>query len=304
MDIFTTLRSQYDSFSKTQRRIADYLLDRPDIVCFSSLRELAAATSTTEATVLSFARKIGFSNFVEMRSEMRAHASQWMSPNKKIASAVQDGPDSDLYASIRETEKQALVQTFQRTGEETLRQAAALLRDARRVFLLAYDYAVTASQFFAARFLRLGVDVLDLGGKGVPEILYRLAMYRPGDLFVLFSYPPYTPMPVELAQVPGEGRQGHLLHRRPRLPGGPELRSGPEQRHPERNLLQLHDGHLLPHHPARRGLRHGKPGTPHRLLRGAVPAPGTDQTVLSPHASPYRGGFFLLFSCNAPALLV
>lgn len=200
MDIFTTLRSQYDSFSKTQRRIADYLLDRPDIVCFSSLRELAAATSTTEATVLSFARKIGFSNFVEMRSEMRAYASQWMSPNKKIASAVQDAPDSDLYASIRETEKQALVQTFQRTGEETLRQAAALLQDARRVFLLAYDYAVTASQFFAARFLRLGVDVLDLGGKGVPEILYRLAMYRPGDLFVLFSYPPYTPMPIELAQ--------------------------------------------------------------------------------------------------------
>ena len=200
MDIFTTLHSQYDSFSKTQRRIADYLLARPDIVCFSSLRELAAATSTTEATVLSFARKIGFSSFVEMRNEMRSYIGQWMSPNEKINSAVQREQGGDVYTGILKTEQEALLATLQYTNPETLRAAATLLRDARRVFLLAYDYGVTASQLFAARFLRLGVDVLDLGSKAVPEVLYRLAMYRPGDVFVLFSYSPYSPLPIELAQ--------------------------------------------------------------------------------------------------------
>ena len=60
MDIFSRIRDQYDEFNKAQHRIADYILQHPEICGFASLRQFAAATDTTAATVLNFSRKLGF----------------------------------------------------------------------------------------------------------------------------------------------------------------------------------------------------------------------------------------------------
>jgi DNA-binding MurR/RpiR family transcriptional regulator len=200
MDIISRIQSQYDTFNKTQRRIADYLLQHPDTSCFSSLRQLATAASTTEATILSFSRRIGFANFVDMRSDLQDYISQWMSPNEKIKKAILSSGGKRTYSKVIDTESAALQNTFRHISEKDFQETLRLLRNARRVFLLSYDYATTVSNLFMARFLRLGVDVMDLGGKSLPDILYHLAMIAPEDLVVLFSYAPYTSLPIALVQ--------------------------------------------------------------------------------------------------------
>jgi len=66
--------------------------------------------------------------------------------------------------------------------------------------LLAYDYAATVSSVFEDRFIRLGVDVVNLGGMDMPNVLYRLALSTEDDLLILFSYKPYTQLSINLAK--------------------------------------------------------------------------------------------------------
>ena len=58
-NIFFMIQQCYSSLSKTQRRIADYLLQHPNTGCFLTLKQLSKETHTTEATILSFSRSIG-----------------------------------------------------------------------------------------------------------------------------------------------------------------------------------------------------------------------------------------------------
>ena len=53
-NILSTIREQYNSFSRTQRQIADYILQNPDTVCFYTLKQLATEAHATESTVLAF----------------------------------------------------------------------------------------------------------------------------------------------------------------------------------------------------------------------------------------------------------
>lgn len=71
MDILESIKSQYDTFGKVQKWIADYLLAHPDEACFLSLKDFTKQVGVTEVTVLNFTKKIGLKSYLELKKELR-----------------------------------------------------------------------------------------------------------------------------------------------------------------------------------------------------------------------------------------
>lgn len=201
MEITERIRRHYDSFNSTQRRIGDYIVNHVDVCCFVTLKQLAAATNTTEATIISFSRKIKFSGFADMKAAVQASIAQQISPNEKIETSISNIKHlNDLEQDILDSEVGALTKTYAEINKKQLIKAAGLIDGAKRVYLIAYDFAATVSNVFAERFVRLGVDAVNLGGMDTASVLYRLAMSTQDDLIVVFSYKPYTQLSFELAK--------------------------------------------------------------------------------------------------------
>lgn len=201
MDILERIREQYPTFNKTQCRIADYLLQHPDMGCFSSLRQLAQQVHTTEATILNFSRRIGCKSFLDLKGELQSYISQWMSPNDGIKAAIQGNSGVDFsLVDLQHLEEQALRETFSHIAAADIQKVLVFLRDARRVIVIAHDYSCTVADLFAERFIRLGVDVLNLAPMPMPDVVNHLALCAPDNVVVVFSYAPYSPQPIQLAQ--------------------------------------------------------------------------------------------------------
>ena len=132
-----------------------------------------------------------------MRAALQGYISQWMSPNEKIRTALlESASPNDVYHQTIQSDQEALETTYRSISVQEFRKAIDLLRGARRIFAVSHDLPTTLSAHFAARFLRLGVDVVDLGSLSGPDILYRLAFFQPSDLLVAFSYSPYSQLPI------------------------------------------------------------------------------------------------------------
>ena len=200
MDVLELVREHYDSFNKTQRRIADHLLAHPDVCSFSSLRQMAEATNTTETTLLNFSRKLGFTSFLDMKTHLQGYISQWMSPNEKIRTALADSEASDIYTETIRSDMEALDFTYRSISTADFEKAVSLLKKARRVYIMSHDFPTTLSDNFKSRFIRLGVDVTDLGYMSAPDLLYHLAFCQKQDLLVVFSFAPYSQLPIALAE--------------------------------------------------------------------------------------------------------
>ncbi len=207
MNILERIREQYPTFNKTQCRIADYLLQHPDMGCFSSLRQLARQAHTTEATILSFSRRIGCKSFLDLKGELQSYISQWMSPNDGIKAAIRGSGEARFsLPELQQLEEQALRETFSHIAASEIRKVLTLLRDARRVVVFAHDYSCTVADLFAERFVRLGVDVWNLASMPMPDAVNYLAFCTPDDLMVVFSYAPYSQQPIRLAQYVHEAK--------------------------------------------------------------------------------------------------
>src|ERR671919_2081120 len=71
------ISSRFDEFSRSQKDVAQYVVDHLDEVAFHTAEELARRASTSSSTVVRFSQALGFEGFPELqeaaRDEYRHH---------------------------------------------------------------------------------------------------------------------------------------------------------------------------------------------------------------------------------------
>ena len=70
MDILPLISSYFPSLSKSEKKVAQYVLSNPDEVIKLQIKELAKLVSVGESTIIRFTRKIGYSGFQEFKIEL------------------------------------------------------------------------------------------------------------------------------------------------------------------------------------------------------------------------------------------
>src|SRR3954465_615910 len=73
----TYISARFDEFSRSQKDVAQYVVDHPDEVAFHTAEELARRANTSSSTVVRFSQALGFEGFPELqeaaRDEYRHH---------------------------------------------------------------------------------------------------------------------------------------------------------------------------------------------------------------------------------------
>ena len=72
--LFVQLQSRLQELSRNQRVLAKYVLSHYQGVAFANVKELARLSGVSEATIVRFARVLGFSGYPSFQKEIgRAH---------------------------------------------------------------------------------------------------------------------------------------------------------------------------------------------------------------------------------------
>jgi DNA-binding MurR/RpiR family transcriptional regulator len=67
----TYIRSRFDEFSRSQKDVAQYIVDHLDEAAFQTAEELARRASTSSSTVVRFSQALGFEGFPELQQAAR-----------------------------------------------------------------------------------------------------------------------------------------------------------------------------------------------------------------------------------------
>jgi DNA-binding MurR/RpiR family transcriptional regulator len=65
------IRSRFDGFSRSQKDVAQYIVDHLDEAAFQTAEELARRASTSSSTVVRFSQALGFEGFPELQQAAR-----------------------------------------------------------------------------------------------------------------------------------------------------------------------------------------------------------------------------------------
>src|SRR6059036_1059696 len=65
------IRSRFDQFSRSQKDVAQYIVDHLDEAAFQTAEELARRANTSSSTVVRFSQALGFEGFPELQGAAR-----------------------------------------------------------------------------------------------------------------------------------------------------------------------------------------------------------------------------------------
>jgi DNA-binding MurR/RpiR family transcriptional regulator len=183
------ISSRFDEFSRSQKDVAQYVVDHLDEVAFHTAEELARRANTSSSTVVRFSQALGFEGFPELqeaaREEYRHH---------HRAAAAADGFEPAPLFSLDQTPFEQAVAADHVNVEETARKvsrsevegAIEAMATAERILIAGTDQMA----FFASylRHLLMLLDVrAEIAASPSQEALSRLGRIDDGTLVIGLS---------------------------------------------------------------------------------------------------------------------
>jgi DNA-binding MurR/RpiR family transcriptional regulator len=174
------ITARFDEFSRSQKDVAQYIVDHLDEAAFQTAEELARRASTSSSTVVRFSQALGFEGFPELqhaaREEYRrqAGAGQGSGGSAVAVAAPLFSLDQTEYETALATDHVNVEETARKLSRRDMEAAVEAITTAERVLI-----AGTDQMAFFASYLRHLLMLLDIRAEVVAspsqEALGRLA---------------------------------------------------------------------------------------------------------------------------------
>lgn len=148
------IKLSYDSMGKSEKKVADWLFENSDALLPLSITELAEKSNSSEATIVRFAKRLGFSGYQELKISFAQE-----SESKMINSNItKDDSCFDVFEKISNDIYCSLELTKKTLNEKDLKSAADAIISANNVFIFGLGNSSSVAIDAAHKFMRAGCN--------------------------------------------------------------------------------------------------------------------------------------------------
>lgn len=198
-DFRALVREHFDSLPPQQQSVAEFLVERIREVPFLSIPELAERSGASEATVVRFAQRIGYSGFSGLKMDLLEALREQVVPRSGGPPLPSRTDDVESLQAVARQEMQNIQRTLEEVDREEFRKATTALFKADHV----YSFGLGISSYFAELLTylmaQIGLRATTLSTR-FSSHLEQLVPLRPTDLLVVFSLPPYSKPTLEILE--------------------------------------------------------------------------------------------------------
>jgi DNA-binding MurR/RpiR family transcriptional regulator len=209
------ISSRFDEFSRSQKDVAQYVVDHLDEVAFHTAEELARRASTSSSTVVRFSQALGFEGFPELQEAAReeyrhVHRRFATTPSQGLESATPlFSLDQSPFEQVVAADHVNLEETARKVSRSDVEAAIEAVATADRILIAGTDQMA----FFASylRHLLMLLDVrAEIAASPSQEALSRLGRIDEGTLVIGLSAGRPHPLVVRAMKI-ARHRKAHTL---------------------------------------------------------------------------------------------
>ena len=191
-DILTLIQGNMPTFSKGQKRIANFILESYDKAAFMTASRLGKTVNVSESTVVRFAAELGFDGYPQLQKTMQELIRSKLTTLQRIEVTRARMEDGEVLDNILACDMANIRQTLEELPKETFYQAVDEVVGARELYIFAAG-SCRALASFLAHYLRLLLGNVHLiSATSESEILEEMLHIGREDAIVGISFPRYS----------------------------------------------------------------------------------------------------------------
>ncbi|NCP16068.1 MurR/RpiR family transcriptional regulator [bacterium] len=188
VDFSQVISEHYNQLTKSEKNIANYLRKNQEESAFLSAGELADRLKLSEATMVRFARNIGFDSYPAMRAVLQENFRRRVTHSARLRGRLDDLREAgDIFERLVVSEIDYMSQALETVDRQALHRAVELLRSRKRIFVFGVGPSVSLVDLMEIRLERFGRQVIPLKTAG-REILEPLQLMTDQDLLFVICF--------------------------------------------------------------------------------------------------------------------
>ena len=190
------VNNRISAMSNTQKRIAEYVMEHPQEMCYLTLKQLADRAGVSEVTVLNFCHSLGLKSFTELRDRFREaeiKSPDLCEPIKDLERRYQESQNSDdkRFLNFALVQHSNYLESIQQNSAEEFFTIGKRILEAERVYVLGHDASKIPADYMVhrMRFMEISASAIQIGERHSVNAL--LANIREKDLLCFISLKDY-----------------------------------------------------------------------------------------------------------------
>jgi DNA-binding MurR/RpiR family transcriptional regulator len=170
------------------RKVADFILKDGNHACFLNARDLAEAASVSSATVVRFARKLGYDGYQSFKAELQDGLWRQLSSSERVSKTIQSVSGDQILSQIMRKDVGLIENTLRINSEKDFQRAITRICGARTIYFVGQKSSFALAYFIYYRLCRLGISckLVTVGGPGV--LFSELASLKKNDILFVVGF--------------------------------------------------------------------------------------------------------------------
>jgi len=183
------LENCFPNLTKSEQRIASYLLANHDEAAFLPAAELAQRLDVSEATVVRFARSIGYDGFPELRRALQGIFRVKVTPATRLQHTLAELGSSPghVLTKMVDMEVQYLTEALHSVQPADFDRAVEIILSAKRLFVFGTGPSRILADLVLIRLRRFGIPVITMTESG-RDILEELQLLQLQDVVLATGF--------------------------------------------------------------------------------------------------------------------
>lgn len=189
--IYKKISSQRENMSKSQHKIADYILENPHTIPFITGAKLASLTEVSEATVVRFATFLGYDGYNDLQRNLTGFLEKQLNTVDRFNMASEEYTEVEQTAYMHFNDDiKNIKTTMTQLDIASIEQATKHILAAERVYIIANRSAVSLGSFLQYYLnIILGNSELVTTTEAAFDQIYDI---NENDVVIGISYARYT----------------------------------------------------------------------------------------------------------------
>ena len=199
-DILSTIHNQMGSFSKGQRRIAQYIESSYDKAAFMTASRLGKMVSVSESTVVRFAVELGFDGYPSMQKALQEMVRNKLTSVQRSEVTNDRLGDQDVVSMVLQADWESIRMTSEALDRRVLDQAVEAILRAKNIYIVGVRSSAVIATFMSFYFRNIFDNVHLVSSSATSEMIEQMLHVSQGDVVIGISLPRYSSRTVQLME--------------------------------------------------------------------------------------------------------
>ena len=192
MDILDKITQARPTFSKGQKRIADFITSHTDKAAFMTASKLGATVGVSESTVVRFATELGYGGYPHLQKALQEMIRNKLTAVQRMEVTNDRMGNRDVLRAVLNSDIEKIRLTLDELDQETFNTVVEEILNAKHIYILGVRSSYALSSFIGFYFNLMFDNVRLVHTTSASEAFEQILRVGEGDVVLGISFPRYS----------------------------------------------------------------------------------------------------------------